>query len=88
MKFEIERSFRKDFKKVKNPQLASIIKDVIINVGSADEISDIVGIKKLTLYQNAYQIKKGDYRIGVFIIDNVVEFTAFAHRKDIYKKFP
>lgn len=43
---------------------------------------------KLEGYKIAYRIKLGDYRIGVFIEDETIEFVRFVHRKDIYKKFP
>ena len=39
-------------------------------------------------FKNAYRIKIGDYRIGVFIEEDTIEFVRFVHRKDIYKKFP
>lgn len=49
---------------------------------------DIKGFKKLKGYKNVYRIKVGDYRIGVFIENDVVEFACVVHRKDIYRIFP
>ena len=39
-------------------------------------------------FKNFYRIRVGDYRIGISLERGVVTFLAFAHRKDIYKKFP
>ncbi len=33
-------------------------------------------------------VRSGNYRIGIFIVDKVVQFARVAHRKDIYKIFP
>ena len=49
---------------------------------------DIKNFKKLKGYKNAYRIKIGDYRIGVFIENKIVEFARVVHRKDIYRVFP
>jgi len=88
MKYMIERAFEKDFSKLKNKKLAESILDIIENVSNADTIEDIKNIKKMKGSVNAYRIRSGDYRIGVFIENNIVVFTAFDHRKDIYKRFP
>lgn len=48
----------------------------------------IAFLKKLVGYSDAYRILKGDGRIGVFVVDNTVEFARGAHRKDIYNIFP
>lgn len=39
-------------------------------------------------YKDYYPIRIGSYRIGVKIIKNTVIFSAFMHRKYIYKRFP
>ncbi|MEI8202294.1 MAG: type II toxin-antitoxin system RelE/ParE family toxin [Bacteroidota bacterium] len=64
------------------------MKKYLLNAEKADGIKDIKGLKKLTGYKNTYRIKMGDYRIGVFIENGIIEFARIAHRKDIYKVFP
>ena len=88
MKFEFERSFEKDFKKVKSKKLAQDILAIIDNVDNAETITNIKNIKKLKGFQNAYRIRTGNYRIGVVIESDTIYFTAFDHRKDIYMRFP
>jgi len=58
------------------------------NVESATKITGIRNLKKLTGFKNAYRIKIGHYRIGIFIENNKVEFARVVHRKDIYNMFP
>ena len=60
----------------------------IKNVEDSTSRSQIKGLKKLKGYKNAFRIKIGDYRIGIFIERNNVEFARVIHRKDIYKIFP
>jgi mRNA interferase RelE/StbE len=51
-------------------------------------LKDIINLKKLSGYKSAFRIRIGDYRIGVIIENDTVIFVAFAHRKDIYHRFP
>jgi mRNA interferase RelE/StbE len=50
--------------------------------------TEVPGIKKLKGYDDAFRIRSGDYRIGVFVSEELVEFAKVAYRKDIYKIFP
>jgi len=88
MKFEFEKAFVRDFKKLKSKELASAISEAIKQVSDASTLSEINNLKKLSGYKSAFRIRIGDYRIGVIIERNIVTFVAFAHRKEIYKRFP
>lgn len=88
MKFEVEKAFAKDFRKIKSRELAMAISETILHVSKAATIKEITNLKKLTGYKSAFRIRIGDYRIGVIIENNIVNFVAFAHRKEIYKRFP
>ena len=88
MKTEFLKSFNKDLDKLKLQSIKILIASVIDNVEIANKASEIKNLKKLTGYKFAYRIKIGDYRIGLFIENNIVEFARVIHRKDIYKIFP
>ncbi len=88
MNFEFEKAFVKDFRKLKNNELASSILEVIKQVSEATSPNEIINLKKLSGYKSAFRIRIGDYRIGVIIEKNTVTFVAFAHRKEIYNRFP
>ena len=83
-----KKSFNKDIKKINDVKLANKIKEVILSVEKANAVTLIYNVKKLKGTANAYRIRIGDYRLGFFLINSVVELTVFAHRKEIYKYFP
>ena len=88
MKTEFLKSFYKDLDKLTLQSVKISIAGVIENVDLANKTSEIKNLKKLSGYKFAYRIKIGDYRIGIFIENNTVEFARVIHRKDIYKIFP
>lgn len=87
MEVEFLNSFLKDIKKVKDDSLKASIEMAILNAEKARGLSGISNIKKMKGDQNAYRIKVGDYRIGLWKVGNVLQLARFAHRKDIYKWF-
>jgi mRNA interferase RelE/StbE len=88
MKTEFLKQFYKDLDKITLQSTLDDINSSIINVEEAVSVREITNLKKLTGYKNAYRIKIGNYRIGVFIENNIVEFAGVIHRKDIYRVFP
>ncbi len=88
MKFEISKTFQKQYNSVRDKKLAMSVLLTIDNVSKAKQVSDISNLKKLKGFKNAYRIRIGEYRIGIFIINNEVLFSVFDHRKDIYRHFP
>jgi mRNA interferase RelE/StbE len=88
MKVEFLTKFNKDLDKLETDHVRDSALKAIQMAETAKKWSDISNIKKLTGHKSAYRIKIGDYRIGVFIEGNVVEFARIIHRKDIYKIFP
>ena len=88
MKVEFKKSFLKELQKLRNKGLKNSIADCIVQVESANAISQIRNIKKLAGFDDYYRVRIGDYRIGLKIEKDIVYFVVFEHRKDIYKKFP
>ena len=82
------KQFYKDLDKVKDQNVKDCIAKIIINVEEANSLRDIKNLKKLKGYKTVFRIKTGDYRIGIIIEKDIVEFVRFVHRKDIYKRFP
>jgi mRNA interferase RelE/StbE len=85
---KIGRSFEKDVSVLKNVKVLKQIFNLVEDVKKAASIEAINNIKKLKGYKSHYRIRIGDYRAGLHINDNTVEFIRFLHRKDIYKRFP
>ncbi|HEY8783718.1 MAG TPA: type II toxin-antitoxin system RelE/ParE family toxin [Mucilaginibacter sp.] len=80
--------FSKDLDKLNQASVKKDISDIIKEVENAAHLSEIKNIKKLKGHLTAYRIRSGDYRIGLFVESNIVEFARVADRKDIYKIFP
>lgn len=80
--------FEKDIEKIRMQSVKDDIANAIEQVEQADGQSAIVNLKKLKGFKTAYRIRIGDYRIGMFINGDTVEFARVVHRRDIYKLFP
>ena len=82
------KQFLKDIHKLRDAKLASKVGDVILKVKSSHNLSEIENVKKLAGFKTAYRIRIGDFRIGFLYEHNVVTFSVFGNRKEIYRKFP
>ena len=88
MKAVFLKQFDKDAGNISLQSVRDEVAKAIKNVENADNKSEIKGLKKLSGYKNVFRIRIGDYRIGIFIMRDTVEFARVVHRKDIYKIFP
>ena len=88
MKTTITKQFIKKASKLKDKKLRVTIFAVIQEIELIDSISEIRNMEKLRGHEFAYRIRIGKYRIGVFIKNDIVEFSTFDHRSKIYKIFP
>jgi len=88
MTIEFTGRFLKDLDKLNQASIKKEISGIIEQVEKANFLSEIKNIKKLKGHLTAYRIRIGDYRIGLFVENNIVEFVRVIHRKDIYKVFP
>lgn len=89
MKTEYLPSFIKDLKKLEKTPAYSQIKAIAFEaIPQCQSITEINNLKKLKGATNAYRIRSGDYRIGVFIQNDVITFSRVLHRKEVYRYFP
>jgi mRNA interferase RelE/StbE len=88
MTTEFTARFLKDLDRLNQKSVKNDIRAIIEQVEAVSRQSEIINIKKLRGHPTAHRIRSGDYRIGIFIENNVVEFICVAHRKDIYRIFP
>ncbi len=88
MKTEFKTSFLKAIKKIEDNQLKSNIANTIRNVESAENLKQIINLKKLKGFKEFYRIRIGNYRIGIKIEAGTVFFVDIDHRKNIYRIFP
>ena len=88
MQLVILNKFYKDLDKIDDKKLASKIIQIIEDIENAGTLSDIKNLKKMQGFTICYRIKIGEYIIGLYIENNIVELARLVHRKDIYKLFP
>ena len=88
MQVEFLASFNKDVNKLSVVSVRQSLKKLILRVESSKSLSDIPNLKKLSGHPTAYRIRLGDFRVGFFYENNIVQFARIVHRKDIYKVFP
>lgn len=88
MKVEFYASFNRDIGKIKDQKIKEKVARLIEQIETAVSFSTIANIKKLRGFTNAYRIRIGDYRVGIFYENKTVGFARIVHRKDIYTLFP
>jgi mRNA interferase RelE/StbE len=87
MRVIITKQFEKEENRINNRQVSHQIADTIIQVQTAESIEQILSLKRLK-GAKAHRIRIGDYRIGVLIENDTVEFISIGHRKAFYRTFP
>jgi len=88
MELKFSGQFNHDIAR-RNRKLSGEIKDLILKLKNASDLTQIQNLIKLKKYKVNYGIRiADDYRIGVIIRDNTVWLARFGHRSNFYKKFP
>lgn len=88
MRVSFHKKFSKDLDKISQTRDRKAISKIVLLTKEIETLTEISGVKKLQGFQNAFRIRAGNYRIGVFVNGDMIEFARVAHRKDIYKIFP
>ena len=82
------KRFSKDLDDVSSKSVKQSLESFIVEIERATSLRNTPNVKKLAGYRNAFRLRIGDYRIGMFVEGDVIEFVRILHRKDIYKVFP
>jgi mRNA interferase RelE/StbE len=88
MRVEFLKSFSKDLDSLNSKSVKQSLIRLIDILERAEDLNKIPNIKKLKGHRNAYRIRIGDYRLGLFKESSSIILARFLHRKDIYKLFP
>jgi len=89
MKVAFRESFARDIKKRRqNSQLLSRIREIILEVEAAENLAGVPRLKRLKADGPYYRIRTGNYRLGLIIEAETVNFVRVLHRRDIYRHFP
>jgi mRNA-degrading endonuclease RelE of RelBE toxin-antitoxin system len=88
MTVEFLEKFSNDLDALKDSKIKKQLYETILKIEAAQSITDVKNVKKLKGFKTTFRIRIGDYRLGFFLENNIVELARFVHRKDIYKVFP
>jgi len=88
MRTTFRTSFLRDLKKIKERTVLDRIRQAIEQVETARTLQDIGDLKKMTGTNRYYRIRVGEYRIGVAVEGDTVDFVRCLRRRDLYRYFP
>jgi len=88
VKVSFRKSFVRDLRKIKDQGVCDRIEAAILQVEVAEELVQLRELRKLKGDGNFFRLRVGDYRIGLAVESDEVEFVRVLHRKDIYRYFP
>lgn len=82
------RKFKKDLEKLNELKVKAALRLKIEELKEKKLLDQVSGVKKIKGHPNAYRIRIGKYRLGLFYSDSTVRLQRFLKRNDIYKIFP
>ena len=86
MKILVDKSFERDVKKLP-VQVHRQLKEIIEQLSFVSSLQE-VSLSKMEGSKNAYRIRFGNYRIGIYLEGDQIVLSRVLDRKDIYKYFP
>ena len=88
MRVRFRRSFARDLKAIHDDALLDRVQHVIEAVEEAQSLKEVTGVAKLAGTSEFYRVRVGEFRIGLAIEGDEVEFVRCLHRREIYRYFP
>lgn len=88
MQVTFRASFTRDLKKIKQRPLLDRIRRTIEQVETATDLSEVEDLKKMAGFDDFFRIRIGDYRLGIVLNGETIEFVRCLPRRDLYRFFP
>ena len=88
MRITFRKSFSRDLSKIQDQAILARVGQIISQIEAAEDLQQISNVKKITGSSTLYRIRVGDYRIGVAVQKDALEFVRCLHRREIYRYFP
>jgi mRNA interferase RelE/StbE len=88
MKTAFRKSFARDLKKIKNQEVRGRVLQAIEQVEAASDLHSVTDLKKLRGTEGFFRIRIGDFRIGLVLDGETIEFVRCLPRRDLYRYFP
>ena len=64
------------------------VREAIERIEATQTLHEVPNLKRVSGATNLYRVPVGDWRIGLAVEGDVVEFVRCLHRRDIYRYFP
>lgn len=87
MVVNISNAFGKDMRGIHRNYHQKVAK-IIENMKEANDLRAIKNIEPCEGTPNAYRIRMGDYRIGLYAVNDIIELKRIGKRGDFYNYFP
>lgn len=88
MKVSFRKSFARDLKKIKTQTVLDRVKQAVEEVEAATTLQEVGNLKKMSGTTDFYRIRVGNYRIGIAVAEDSIEFVRCLPRRDLYRFFP
>lgn len=88
MKVEYRKRFLKELSKIPSSQRKVIEGFVFIELLQLHSLEESGKIERMKGYTNFFKIRFGDYRVGIYLENEVIIVERVLHRKEIYRYFP
>ena len=88
MKVAFRQSFERDLRKIRDRSALQRVRQVIEQVEHANSLQEVQNVRKLGGTAGFFRIRVGEYRIGIALFADEVEFVRCLHRRDMYRYFP
>lgn len=82
------KRFLKELSKLPSKIRTQIEQFVFEDLPKLCRISELGSIEKMQGYDGFYKARFGQYRVGMYLKDNILILERVLHRKDIYRYFP
>jgi mRNA interferase RelE/StbE len=87
MVVNISNAFGKDMRGI-HPNYHRKVAQIIEEMKDSNDIRQIQNLEPCEGAPNAYRIRMGDYRIGIYIVNDVIQVKRIGKRGDFYNYFP
>lgn len=88
MKVAFRQSFERDLGKIKDRSALQRVRQVVEQVEHANNLQEVQNVRKLAGAAGFFRIRVGEYRIGIALVADEVEFVRCLHRRNMYRYFP
>jgi len=88
LRVKYRTTFLNDLKSLRDKRMRTRIGSAIERVERAASLDEVPGVKRLHASGPYYRLRIGDYRLGFYVVGDVVTFVHALPRRDIYRHFP